>query len=92
MGAQIDMTNKTYYANYMTNDGTHLLHDLTDHNKAKLVKHIRDIAEGATYTNSACAWSVYDESGTCVAMGGTWSRGGRWRVKAEHLHNYNKAN
>lgn len=79
---------KTYYANFNANNGTRLSSDLEDTNLARIIKTIRDIAEGNRFADGNCSWAVYeqdDDCMRCVAAGGYNACGGRYRVKDAEL-------
>lgn len=69
-----------YFANFKANNGTHYQNPIEDTNKARIIKDIRDIAEGNRFENSECSWLVWDETGTEVARGGCRSDGKRYRA------------
>jgi hypothetical protein len=70
-----------YKANYNANNGTRMMQDIESNNKRELISSIRRIAEGNRYANNECRWTVHEtESGKCVAAGGMWSNGKRYRI------------
>lgn len=79
MGKQAKTTNKKmYYAEFSTSNGTHTVRPYEDTNKTRLVKDIREIAEGNTPIGSSCQWYVYDSNNNIIAQGGR-RNGKRWR-------------
>lgn len=69
-----------YFANYNANNGTRFAKDIEDTNLRRLIKDIRDIAEGARFQGNECTWYVVDADGTEVARGGMDNQGHRYRV------------
>lgn len=78
-----------YFANYTANNGTCLIREITDTNKARIIKVISDIANAERFAGSECRWYVHDERGVCVAMGYTSKTGQRFRVRGHDLYYYN---
>ena len=82
---------KTYYANFNANNGTHFQKPIEDTNLKRIIKSVRETAEGERFANNECGWSVWieDESRRdgCryVAMGGMYSNGKRYRVSPSEL-------
>lgn len=82
-----------YYANYNANNGTRFNKPIEDTNLKRIIKDIREIAEGNRFANNECSWSVWvvDESRPdgCkyLAMGGMYSNGQRYRVSLSELVN-----
>lgn len=66
-----------YKANYNTN-GTCFAKAINDTNKARIIKDIREIAEGNAGYKGNCAWWVEDETGKEIAAGGL-ANGVRYR-------------
>ena len=68
-----------YYANFSANNGTHMMTPIEDSNKSRIIKSIRNIANGNRFDGGECAWSVWDQNDKVVAKGGTLSDGTRYR-------------
>ena len=77
-----------YTANYTANNGTHLAQDISDTNKARIIKTIYNIANGNRHAGSQCNWYVHDSNGYCVAAGYTLACGLRYRIKGILLRYY----
>lgn len=69
-----------YQANYVANGSTRNAKPYTDTNLQRLIKDIREIAEGETFAGGCCSWHITDESEHIVASGGT-NGGRRFRTK-----------
>ena len=81
----------TYYANYNANNGTCFREPIEGTNLKRIIKDIREIAEGNRFVHNECKWSVWvkDESRPYgvryLAMGGVRSNGQRYRVQLSEL-------
>lgn len=60
-----------YYANFTANNGTSLIEPLEDTNKARIIKSIREIANGERFAGNTCRWHVSDETHQIIAAGYT---------------------
>jgi len=71
---------KTYYGSWSVNNGASYSAQATGGtNLQKLVKEMRDIANGNRPAGNTCSWQVMDESGEIVASGGTYADGRKYR-------------
>lgn len=81
----------TYYANFNANNGTRFQNPIKDTNLKRIIKSIRETAEGERFANNECLWSVWIEDDPflgacrCVAKGGMHSNGQRYRVSLSDL-------
>lgn len=79
-----------YYANFNANNGTHNTEDITDTNKARIIKTIRRIANANRFTGNTCNWTVKNEKGQCIAAGFTDSDEKEHRINKYDLKYYNE--
>lgn len=74
-----------YFANFNANHGTTFDKPIWDTNKARIIKDIRDIAEGNRFAGNGCCWQVWyvDANGRVVVFtdGGMDVNGRRYRNK-----------
>lgn len=77
-----------YFANFNANNGTCYDHDITDTNKARIIRRIANTANGNRFAGNECSWHVLDEQGNCVAAGYTLPSGQRCRVTGRDLSYY----
>lgn len=81
----------TYYANFNANNGTRFQKPIEDTNLKRIIKSVRETAEGERFANNECSWSVWVEdesrSSGCryLAAGGMYSNGRRYRVPLSDL-------
>lgn len=79
---------KTYKANFKANNGTRFMNPIEGTNLKKIIKDIREIAEGERFEGNECSWWVYTEEDgrdTAVAAGGMMSDGTRYRIPDHSL-------
>lgn len=67
---------RKYFANFNSN-GTSLMQPLEDTNRNRIIKDIRECAEGNCYDNNSVRWWVEDEDGREVASGYIQKRAGK---------------
>ena len=73
---------KTYQANFYANNGTRFIKPIEDTNLKRIIKSVRETAEGERFLGNECSWSVWiKESDEEVASGGVCSNGMRYRTK-----------
>lgn len=77
-----------YYANMYVSNGTRYINYITDSNKERIIKRVRNGANGNRPAGGECTWYVCKESGECVAVGYTLANGQRCRVYGNDLRNY----
>ena len=75
---------KTYYANFVANNGTRFMNPIKDTNLKRIIKGVRRCAESERFLYNSCSWSVwiYNRNGfeQIVAAGGMDTRGVRYRT------------
>ena len=75
---------KTYKANFNANNGTRFMKPIEDTNLSRIIKSVRETAEGNRFANSECSWTVWVDSddgrSEVVAAGGMRSTGSRYRI------------
>lgn len=82
---------KIYKANFLANNGTRFENPIEDSNLERIIKSIRQTAEGERFDKNTCSWSVWvDDESTLegyrmVAAGGMGADGVRYRVKGNDL-------
>lgn len=74
---------------YVSN-GTRYINNITDSNKERIIKRVREGANGNRPAGGECTWYVCNESGECVAVGYTLANGQRCRVYGNDLRNYDE--
>ena len=76
---------KTYKANFLANNGTRFMNPIEDTNLRRIVRSVRETAEGERFLNNECYWSVWilhpNGCEETVAAGGMNSNGSRYRIK-----------
>lgn len=79
-----------YFANFLANGNTYYRDELEYTNKKTAIAEIRSIANANRFAGNECNWSVYDDNGKCVAGGGTFASGLKWRTPECDLKWFNK--
>lgn len=59
-----------YYANFSANNGTHLMRNEEFTSKKEAITTIRQWAKDETFFGNSFRWSVFDEDGRDIAVGG----------------------